>query len=294
MAFEETEHSKIFDTAAFGYRKVKVERPLRLRSQCSLELIEALLYASGDQALRSELHGVFGEALFDDFSSIRAKVEQYLDGDEGEEDGTPGVPAATRRRLLDEKRWARDKRLHDLGERLAKEFGTGVFEDHNGFADQVAGELADWGVKLGASDKKALLRGLSWRDDAAPAVIKKVSRADKTTDDALHGRFPAVVDGSGVVIEYEPDPELSDFEQVPLQEVGGVASFIAREVTPYAPDAWVDERSEDKVGYEISFARHFYKPVPLRPLEEIEADIRKLIVESDGLVREALASETSS
>ncbi|MCZ7665708.1 MAG: SAM-dependent DNA methyltransferase, partial [Thermoleophilia bacterium] len=87
---------------------------------------------------------------------------------------------------------------------------------------------------------------------------------------------------------YEPDSELSDFEQVPLLEQGGVAAFISREVTPYAPDAWVDERSEEKIGYEISFTRHFYRPVELRPLEEIEADIRKLLAESDGLVQRAL------
>jgi type I restriction enzyme M protein len=288
MAFKETEHSKIFDNAAFGYRKVKVERPLRLRSQCSPELIDGLLYASGDQALRSELHGVFGEALFDDFASIRPKVDTYLNGDEEEDDGTAAVPTAAKKRLLDEKKWARDKRLHALGERLAEELGTEVFEDHNGFADQVTAALAEWEVKLSASDKKALLRGLSWRDDAAPAVIKRVTRADKTTDDALHGRFPAVVDGSAVVIEYEPAPELSDFEQVPLLEVGGVASFIAREVSPFAPDAWVDEKSENKVGYEISFTRYFYKPVPLRPLDEIERDIRKLVAESDGLIIRAL------
>ena len=95
----------------------------------------------------------------------------------------------------------------------------------------------------------------------------------------------------GVVINYEPDPELSDFEQVPLQEAGGVAEFIAREVMPFAPDAWVDEKSEDKIGYEISFTRHFHKPVALRPLKEIEADIRKLMFESDGLVERALAGE---
>jgi type I restriction enzyme M protein len=190
--------------------------------------------------------------------------------------------------LLDEKRWARDKRLHELGERLAEELGTEIFEDHNRFADHVTGALVEWGVKLGAADKKALLRGLSWRDEAAPAVVKKVTRGEKTTNDALHGHFPAVVDGMGVVIDYEPDPELSDFEQVPLQESGGVAEFISREVTPYAPDAWVDEKSEGRVGYEISFTRHFYKPVALRPLEEIEADIRKLLAESDGLVQKVL------
>ena len=76
---------------------------------------------------------------------------------------------------------------------------------------------------------------------------------------------------------------------MPLTEPDGVAGFITREVLPYSPDAWVDPKSE-KIGYELSFTRHFYKPVELRPLSEIEADIRKLMDESDGLVNEALIS----
>jgi type I restriction enzyme M protein len=288
LAFQDSENSKIFDNTAFGYRKVKVERPLRLYSQCSPKLIEDLQYAAGDHVLRAELHGVFGAAVFDNFELIRSKVERYLDGEEAGEEETPTISAAARKRLLDTKKWARDKRLFELGGRLALELGTEVFEDHNEFGTRVAQLLAEWGVKLGAVDKKALLRGLSWRNDTAPPVVKKVARADKATADALHGRFPGEIDGKKVVVEYEADTELSDFEEVPLQEVGGVAAFIAREVTPYVPDAWVDEKSEDKIGYEISFTRHFYKPVARRPLEEIESDIRKLMIESDGLVERAL------
>ncbi|MBQ1062641.1 class I SAM-dependent DNA methyltransferase [Micromonospora sp. C41] len=290
LAFEETEQSKIFDNAYFGYRKVRVERPLRLRSQCSPELVEQLRFASGDQALRSELHDQFGDQLFDGFAKVRTVVEEYLDGgsDDEDEDAEPRVKPAVRKRLLDEKRWARDKRLHALGERLAEELGAEVFDDHNEFALRVNAALTGWGEKLGAADRKTLLRGLSWRDEQAPPVVKKVSKGVKAVSDPLHGRFEVEVEGKPTVMEYEADPELSDFEQVPLLEPGGVAAFIAREVMPYAPDAWVDEKSESKIGYEISFTRHFYKPATLRPLSEIEADIRKLLVESDGLVERAL------
>jgi len=55
-------------------------------------------------------------------------------------------------------------------------------------------------------------------------------------------------------------------------EEGGIEAFINREVLPYTPDAWVKEGAT-KIGYEISFTRHFYKPQPLRTLEEIRADI---------------------
>jgi type I restriction enzyme M protein len=85
--------------------------------------------------------------------------------------------------------------------------------------------------------------------------------------------------------EPEPDPELRDTEQIPLLEPEGIAGFIWREVLPYAPNAWVDEDAT-KIGYEISFNRYFYKPQPMRSLEEIRADILALERETDGLLGE--------
>jgi type I restriction enzyme M protein len=86
------------------------------------------------------------------------------------------------------------------------------------------------------------------------------------------GLYDAVITGKPTVVEYEPDADLRDTEQVPLLEVGGIAAFIQREVLPYTPDAWV-KADATKIGYEVSFTRHFYKPQPLRTLEEIAADI---------------------
>src|SRR5207237_3078074 len=105
--------------------------------------------------------------------------------------------------------------------------------------------------------------------------------------DPLHGFFEATVDGKEAVVEYEPDSELRDFEQVPLLEPGGIEAFIRREVMPYTPDAWIDEAAT-KIGYEISFTRHFYKPQPLRTLEKIRADIIALERETEGLLDEVL------
>jgi type I restriction enzyme M protein len=68
---------------------------------------------------------------------------------------------------------------------------------------------------------------------------------------------------------------LRDTEQVPLLEEGGVEAFVRREVLPYTPDAWIDE-SKTKIGYEVSFTRHFYKPKRLRSLDEIKNDILAL------------------
>ena len=76
-------------------------------------------------------------------------------------------------------------------------------------------------------------------------------------------------------MEYEPDPDLRDTEQIPLLEEGGIDAFLRREVLPYAADAWY-EQDKVRIGYEISFTRYFYKPQPLRTLAEIRADILAL------------------
>ena len=106
-----------------------------------------------------------------------------------------------------------------------------------------------------------------------------------TASDPLRGLFPTTIGGRLAVVEYEPDSDLRDTEQVPLLEEGGIEAFLLREVLPYAPDAWYAPDSV-KVGYEISFTRHFYKPQPLRPLEEIRADILELERETEGLLGE--------
>jgi len=87
---------------------------------------------------------------------------------------------------------------------------------------------------------------------------------------------------------YEPDPELRDTEQVPLLEEGGIEAFFLREVLPHVPDAWIDH-DKTGVGYEISFTRHFYKPTPLRSLDEIRADLKTLQAESEGLLDEIVS-----
>src|SRR6185437_8363199 len=91
------------------------------------------------------------------------------------------------------------------------------------------------------------------------------------------------------VVEYEPDPELRDTEQVPVLEQGGIEAFLRREVLPYGGDAWYVADSV-KTGYVISFTRYFYKPQPLRSLEEIRADIVALEQETDGLLGEILGT----
>jgi type I restriction enzyme M protein len=85
--------------------------------------------------------------------------------------------------------------------------------------------------------------------------------------------------------EPEPDPELRDTESVPLKE--DVHAYFEREVRPHVPDAWIDE-TKTKVGYEIPFTRHFYIYKALRSLADIEADIRSLEREIQGMLGEVL------
>lgn len=82
---------------------------------------------------------------------------------------------------------------------------------------------------------------------------------------------------------YEPDADLRDFENISLKE--DIDEYFRREVLPHVPDAWMD-RSKDKVGYEINFNRYFYKYVPLRPLEEIDADLKQAEDEILRLLKE--------
>ena len=134
-----------------------------------------------------------------------------------------------------------------------------------------------------AKEIRALKQELN-RSETAPPVIKKVHKRAVDAD-PLRGLFVARVKGKPAVVEYEPDTDLRDTEQIPLMEEGGIEVFLRREVLPYAPDAWYVP-NKVKIGYEISFTRHFYKPQPLRPLEEIRSEILALERETEGLLAE--------
>ena len=128
------------------------------------------------------------------------------------------------------------------------------------------------------------------RSTEAPPVIRKIHKRSAQAD-PLRGLFAANVNGRPAVVEYEPDTDLRDTEQIPLQEAGGIRAFLRREVLPYAPDAWYKADSV-KVGYEISFTRYFYKPKPMRSLQEIRADILALEKETEGLLGEILGDSS--
>ena len=130
------------------------------------------------------------------------------------------------------------------------------------------------------------------RSESATPVIKKIHERG-TEADPLRGRFAATINGRPAVVEYEPDTDLRDTEQIPLQEAGGIDAFLRREVLPYAADAWYQPDSV-KIGYEISFTRYFYKPQPMRTLVEIRTDILALEQETEGLLDEIIEDSRGS
>ena len=302
LEFKETPESKIFPNAAFGYWKVTVERPLRLHSQLTPKAIESLRFASGDEDLRAALYDEFGDDLFTRFEHFADALDKRL-ADWGNDDDEPedeegagarkGLPEKKRKRLLDAKTWERDARLVEVATALRAALGDGLFEDHNVFRDLVDGVLKKSGTKLPAAELKLILKAVSWRVETAPPVIAKVHKPGKLAADPMLGLYDAMVAGKPCVVEYEPDTDLRDTEQVPLLEEGGIEAFIRREVLPYTPDAWVNNDAT-KIGYEISFTRHFYKPQPLRTLAEISADILAIEKEAEGLLDGLLVAKAEA
>ena len=233
LAFEETEQSKIFPNEAFGYWKVIVDRPLRLRA----ELSASALYRF--------------------------------------------------RKLCTE---AAEESLVGLVEEVASRLGEGPHFDFNGFVEEIEATAGKRGVRMIAKRQKLLMAGLGIKDAEAEPVVKKVGKVKAGAEaeiDALYGSYHRTIGGKSAIVEYEPDTELRDTEQVPFLEDGGIEAFFRREVLPHASDAWIDA-SKTVIGYEISFTRNFYKPQPLRTLQEIEADIRALEQETEGLLEDVL------
>jgi type I restriction enzyme M protein len=230
LNFDETEQSKIFPNEAFGYWKIVVERPLRLKVEFSKERL----------------------------AHFRAACAE-----------------------------AKELPLANLLERVAAQVGVGPHLDFNLFSETVESAAEKENVKLTPKRWKLIQTALAVRDEAAEPVIKKLHKPGKAEVDPLHGRYAVIIKGKPCVAEYEPDSELRDTEQVPLLEEGGIDAFVKREVLPHVPDAWVAEDAT-KIGYEISFTRYFYKPQPLRTLEEIRADIEAIERETEGLLEQVL------
>lgn len=131
-----------------------------------------------------------------------------------------------------------------LRETLAT-LGDDVVKDRDEFSAKVRKALVGAGIFLTPAQQKALIVGLSERDDTAEPC-------------------------TGAKGKIEPDPDLRDTENMPWDE--DVDEYFNREIKPFFDDAWIDD-AKTKEGCEIPFTRHFYKYSPPRPLEEIDKDL---------------------
>ena len=294
MDFKPTSKSKIFNTADFGYEKVVVDRPLRLITQMKMPAIDALRFSASDSEVREAMFEEFGEALFLNFDSVKKMATQFLAewGVEENED----EEGASRRKLTDKKKakllkaetWSADLALYNGAIEIRKVLGDRIYDDYNVVDQKAALASKEAGIKLTAAQRKKILRACSYADGSAVKIIAKTHKKG-TTPDPIHGIFEIDQDGKTVCVSYEPDTDLRDSEQVPLTEPGGPKAFVKREVLPYAPDAWIDS-SKTKIGYEISFTRHFYEPKPIRALADIAADIKRVEDEAEGLLDDIIGA----
>ncbi len=180
---------------------------------------------------------------------------------------------------------AEEDPLAKSARRIAKQFGPGPHKDFNTIMDAFENDADEHNLKLTPRRKKLIQSDLSQVDESAMPIIAKRYKAGKEKRNPFYGVYESEIEGKKTLVEYEPDASLRDTEQVPLLEEGGIEAFFKREVLPYVPDAWIDA-SKTQIGYEVSFTRHFYKPVEMRTLEEIMADIREVEKETEGLLTE--------
>jgi type I restriction enzyme M protein len=133
-----------------------------------------------------------------------------------------------------------------------------------------------WTKKQAGNAMHAAARsaGATWPSTAA--LLKGVWGAVSVPDP--EGEVQKARDGTPL-----PDPDLRDYENVPLDE--DIDAYFAREVIPHVPDAWIDYY-KTKIGYEIPFTRYFYVYTPPRPLAEIDSELRELETQIQKLLGE--------
>jgi len=289
IRFEETETSKIFPNAAFGYWKVTVDRPLKLRIDIpeksdhvmSSEVETSLLVGAPvgvDSVVQALVGGhPAGFAPTNDantFSPVMSSdVETSLPASVTHADTSVRVDSLS---TLDDAPTnttfdALPNPVRNAILAVADEMGSHTSDDWNAFNTTFERIAKRRGVKLTAATRKAVQNAIATRDESAQPVVKR-----RTYD----------------AVEYEPDSELRDTEQISLLEADGIDGFFAREVLPHVPDAWIVPGSA-RIGYEVSFTRYFYKPKQLRSLSEIEADIRALEAETEGLLEHILVTTSN-
>lgn len=282
--------SKVFDNEDFGYYKLNIERPKRLKSQLTDEKIEMLKWEKSSPELAQYLFEKYGEQVYQGLDAHKKEINDYVEKEE------LNVTPKTLASLLKKETWAKQKMLYQTALKLQEHIGTEEHNDFNVFTIKVEEALKQEKLKLSATEKKQILDAVSWYDENAEKVIKKIEKLnDKKLQELLaflgceekdlpyYGYYPT--GKSGEYTLYETETDLRDSESIPLKE--NIQDYFLREVKPYAEESWMALDSV-KIGYELSFNKYFYEPAPLRSLEEVTEEILALEKEGDGLLAEIL------
>lgn len=257
LDFKKNDISKIYPNDYFGYNKITVERPLRLSAQFSDEAIETLRF---DKAIREEMAWVYEkyvEEVYTGLKELKPQIENYLTKNEIK------LTNPNKKKLLSQDFWNAQLALLNDTKKLQEKIGAEQVDDFNTFKNLVIKTIKELQLKLDAKAQKVIFNAVSWKNEDAKRVIKKKEK-----------------DGTFI---YEPDADLRDTENVPLNE--DILTYFEREVLQHISDAWIDQSKTVK-GYEISFTRYFYNYVPPRSIEEITTEILLLEKETDGILKE--------
>ena len=292
-AEKKTFASKIFANHEFGHRRITVERPLRLSAECTDERLAPLRFQNGKlHAPMEAIYQAFGtdwsEDTYGDLSEVDTEVRTLLKADFDD------LKEKQIKELLSADTWCEQRQLLSEAKTVQAEIGTKPSDDYNSFEDGVTAALKSAGLKWSAKEKKQFKEAVTWTNPDAEPIVKKVL---KTKTNPMYGAF----EYQGKVVEFQPDSDLRDNEEVPLtaDTARGVGvnpvneAYFTKEVAPHVPDAWIDadkcdERDEQigVVGYEIPFNRHFYQYEPPRDLAEIDADLDVLSAEIMKMLQE--------
>ncbi|MGA6878980.1 type I restriction-modification system subunit M [Acinetobacter sp. AND/436] len=281
--------SKIFNSYEFGYRRVTIERPLRLSAQVSDERIATLRFAPKPfNAVMQKLYEQYGATWTADsygqLTEYEAEIRALIKAEFSE------LKEKDIKTVLEPKLWLEQRQLFNKAQALQAKIGTAQCDDFNAFDDVLKQALKDANVKLETKEKKQFIDAITWKNADAEPVINKVV---KGSENPLYGQFSY----KGKVVEFVQDGDLRDAENIALDPSQSttdlIESYFKREVQPHVPDAWINADKRDAqdgeigiVGYEIPFNRHFYVYEPPRDLAEIDADLDAVSREIMALLQE--------
>lgn len=282
--------SKVFDNNDFGYYKINIERPKRLKAQFTKEKIEVLKWDKSQPEFSQYLFEQYGMEVYSGLETHKKAIADYIDKHE------LNINAKQLTAFLKKETWQKQEELYQTAVRLMEVLGTEEFINFNIFTAKVDEVLKQDKTKLSASEKKQILDAVSWYDETAEKVIKKTEKLSGQKLDSLleflgcmekdlpyYGYF--VTKAKDEYTIYETESDLRDSESIPLKE--NIQDYYLREVQPYVEESWMALDSV-KIGYELSFNKYFYQPAPLRSLEDVTKDILALEKEGDGLLAEIL------